>query len=100
MRRGEGAFDSGELADAVARSRRCQIYYSRLFYEDFTVDMISIQRVEVWKVQLSTDAIVSKDFHLLLCLMTTIIRYNKFYRGFGVMGSFCPLGYVNYVCNF
>jgi len=42
MMRGEGAFDSGELADAVARSRRCQIYYSRLFYEDFTVDMISI----------------------------------------------------------
>ena len=42
----------------------------------------------------------TQDFHLLLCLMTTIIRYNKFYRGFGVMGSFCPLGYVNYVCNF
>lgn len=80
--RGEGAFDSGELADAVARSRRCQIYYSRLFYEDFTVDMISIQRVEVWKVQLSTNAIVF-DFLFWTFLLGALLPPPFFLTAFG-----------------
>ena len=57
----ERAFDYVELVNAATGSRTCQNYQFRLFYEDVTVDMILIQRVEVWKAQLSTNAIIS-DF--------------------------------------